>query len=105
MTKMDKDTIKGIFMLLARRAATTLAAILVAHGAVDAGQQGASVEIITGIIVWLGEIGLEWWRKFGMVLVSKQVAKMKGIPLPHQDPVIARPIVGAAPILIKSVVA
>lgn len=78
----EANTTKMVLMLFARRAATTLATALIAHGAVAADQNAALVEILAGMLVWGAEFGLEWWRKTGMVMVSAQLARLKGIPLP-----------------------
>lgn len=92
MSEEINTTTRTVLLLLARRAASGAAAILVAHGAVNSGDPNLSgfTEVVAGCLVWAAEFGVEWWRKSGMVLVSKQVARMKGIPLPGQVPIVVR---------------
>lgn len=92
---MDQTAIKMILGLVARRAATSLAAILVASGAVASDDQTKAITVFAGIIIWAAEFAIEWWRKSGMVMVSAQLARVKGIPLPHDTP--------AVPVVLPSV--
>jgi hypothetical protein len=78
---------KQLLGLFARRAATSLAAFLVAHGAIGASDNAQFVEIAIGIIIWLSEALVEWWRTSGKVLVDSNLAKIKGVhPAQMQPP-------------------
>lgn len=82
---MNPD-VKTFLMLLVRRGVTALGVFLISKAALDPSMQGQFVEIGTGLVLAGAEFGLEWWRKTGMVLISSQLARAKGIPLPHEEP-------------------
>ncbi len=76
------DFTKQLAGLFARRAATTIATFLIAHGALAQSDNAQWIEMSSGVIVWGVETFLEWWRTSGKVLVEAQLAKAKGV---HPD--------------------
>lgn len=86
-----ESTTKTVLMLIVRRAVSAVGVFLVAHAMLASGDQSAFVEMASGIAVAGLELGVEWWRKTGMVMVSAQVARIKGIPLPHEEPIAISP--------------
>lgn len=83
----DNSTTKTVLMLIARRGAVLIGGALVTHGVVAAGDPNLAgfTEVVAGALVVMAEFGIEWWRKTGMVMISAQLARAKGIPLPAES--------------------
>lgn len=113
---MSDTTWKSVAMLIARRIAAWCAAALVAHGLATSGDPGLSgfTEVVAGALVGASEFLLEWYRNSGKVMITAQLARVKGIPLPQHTPDIptvipahlAEPATGVnAPVEVKSIAA
>jgi hypothetical protein len=78
---MDPNTKQLILTFLAGRLQTlaaSLAAILVAHGAIAQSDTSAVIQIIIGLASYVASEFVGWWMEKGRALAAAQLARLQG---------------------------
>jgi hypothetical protein len=75
---------KSIFMMAVNKGCAIIATALMAAGLIPA--DGSQNTAVVGALILAVNILFEVWAKWGMVLISGKLARVKGIPLPGEPP-------------------
>lgn len=89
---------QAIAGMLFRRVLTIIGTTLAGAGLIRGGDAGMQSFIGAGMVI--GEIAWDWYWKYGTVLVTRAVARMKGIPT-NVGTVDTAKIVAAGPAAVK----